>query len=172
MIREALLAELKYEADNTRRLFNAVPDDILQYQPTDFNWTTAELAAHIAQIYHWWDATLNLDVLEMSTYSYDPGNISSMDSIKQKLEENIAEALENLQQYPEDKLTEMWTMQNQGVDLMPPMPRIQVIRSFLMNHVYHHRGELVAYLRANGRTVPGLYGPSYEEQQAINSGAS
>ncbi len=169
MIRESLLAELKYEADNTRKLFRAVPDDVLQYQPTDFNWTTATLAAHIATIYHWWDATLNQDVLEMSTYTYDPGDISNMESIMKKLEENISEAIGNLEQYPEEKFMDMWAMQMNGADIMPPMPRIQVIRSFLMNHLYHHRGELITYLRVNGKPVPGLYGPSYEEEQAMGN---
>lgn len=169
MIRNALLSELQFEADNTRRLFDAVPDDILQYQPTDFNWTTAQLAAHIAQVYHWWEPTLNLDVLEMNSYHYDPGDISNMEAIKKRMEENIAQAISCLKDCPEEKLAEPWAMHKDGVELMPPMPRIQVIRSFLMNHVYHHRGELVAYLRANGKPVPGLYGPSYEEQQAMQN---
>jgi uncharacterized damage-inducible protein DinB len=58
-------------------------------------------------------------------------------------------------------------MQSHGQDLMPPMPRIQVVRGFLMNHLYHHRGELVAYLRAAGQKVPWLYGPAYEEAMAM-----
>ena len=45
--------------------------------------------------------------------------------------------------------------------------RIVVVRSFLFNHLYHHRGELVSHLRATGNKVPGLYGPSYEEAQAM-----
>ena len=61
----------------------------------------------------------------------------------------------------------MWSMKNGEAELMPPAPRIQVIRGFLLNHLYHHRGELIAYLRANGKPVPGLYGLSFEEQQAM-----
>ncbi len=61
----------------------------------------------------------------------------------------------------------IWSMQMGGQDLMPPMPRITVVRGFLYNHLYHHRGELVAHLRASGNTVPGLYGPTYEEFQAM-----
>ena len=51
--------------------------------------------------------------------------------------------------------------------LMPAMPRVQVVRGFLLNHLYHHRGEMVVYLRSTGNKVPGLYGPSYEEQQKM-----
>lgn len=166
MLREALLAELKYEADNTRKLYDAISNDVLDYKPNDFNWTTAQLAAHTAEVYNWWDLTLNQDVLEMNNYQYDKGDISNIESIKQKLEQNISNAIKSLEEYPEEKFTQMWSMENNGRTIMPPMPRIQVIRSFLMNHLYHHRGELIAHLRANHKPVPGLYGPSYEEQIA------
>lgn len=169
MLRKALLGELQFEAENTRKLFDAIPNDVLDYKPNDFNWTIAQLAAHTSEVYNWWKITLNQDVLEMSTYKYDKGDISNMQSIKKKLEENIANAVESLSNYPEEKFMEMWSMQNEGVELMPAMPRVQVIRGFLMNHLYHHRGELIAYLRVNGKQVPGLYGPSYEEQLAAQN---
>lgn len=164
MIHQALLGELQFEAENTRKLFDAITNDVLEYKPNDFNWSIGQLAAHTAEVYNWWDVTLNQNVLEMSNYKYDKGDISNIESIKNKLELNIANAVKSLENYPEEKFMELWSMQNEGVDLMPAMPRIQVIRGFLMNHLYHHRGELIAYLRANGKPVPGLYGPSYEEQ--------
>ncbi len=49
--------------------------------------------------------------------------------------------------------------------IFPVMPRVQVVRGFLFNHLYHHRGELVIHLRSTGNKVPGLYGPTYEESQ-------
>lgn len=167
MIRQSLLAELQFEADNTRKLFNAIPNDVLEYKPNDFNWTIAQLASHTAGLYNWWHVTLHQDILELNNYTYDPGDISDIDFIKKKLEENIAQAVKSLDNYPEEKFMEMWEMHQDGVPVMPPMSRIQVVRSFLMNHLYHHRGELIAYLRANGKRVPGLYGPSYEEQNNI-----
>lgn len=169
MTKESLLAELKHEAINTRRLFQAIPEDVLEYRPNEFNWTIAELASHTSELYNWWPPTLHLDILDMSAYSYDKGDISSISSILAKLDENINKAINSLSDYPEEKLFENWSMQNKGKPLIEPMPRIQVIRSFLLNHLYHHRGELVAYLRAAGKEVPGLYGPSYEEQQSLKT---
>ncbi len=166
MLVQALLGELQFEAENTRKLFAAIPDDVLDYKPNDFNWTIAELASHISETYNWWDSTLNQEVFDMGAYKYDKGEIGSMESIKAKLEENISNAIGWLKDYPEEKLMENWSMVMDGNELMPPMPRIQVIRGFLMNHLYHHRGEMIAYLRANAKPVPGLYGPSYEEQMA------
>lgn len=168
MLKQSLLGELQHEAENTRKLFNAIPDDILEYKPNEFNWTIAGLAAHVAELYSWWGVTLNQDVLDLAKYSYDKGDISTMENIKAKLEENITHAVEALGACPEEKLMENWSMVSGDHVIMPPMPKIQVIRSFLMNHVYHHRGELIAFLRANGKPVPGLYGPSYEEGLAMN----
>lgn len=168
-IRQSLLAEFTFEAQNTRKLFNAIPDQVLDYQPNDFNWTIAQLSSHIAELYNWWVLTLNQDVFDVGIYQYDKRDISSMNSIKQRLEENIAIAKAALENYPEERFFGMWSMEDKGKVVMPPMPRITVIRTFLMNHLYHHRGELIAYLRANGQPVPGLYGPSYEENMAARS---
>lgn len=162
----SLLAELQHEANNTRKLFAAIPDDVLDYRPNDFNWSIAELAAHTAQVYHWWPLTLKEDVLDMQTYTYPRGDLSNMAAIRRTLEHHIAAAVESLEGYPEERLQEEWSMKNGEQVLMPPMPRIQVLRYFLMNHLYHHRGELIALLRVNGKPVPGLYGASYEEKQA------
>jgi len=164
MLRESLLAELKFEAENTRKLFDAIPNEVLNYRPNDFNWSIAEMASHTAEVYSWWEATLNHSDLDMETYSYEKGDIKDIANIKKKLEENIGRAVACLENYEEQKLMENWGMRAGEKELMPPMPRIQVIRSFLMNHLYHHRGELVAYLRANQQPVPGLYGASYNEQ--------
>jgi uncharacterized damage-inducible protein DinB len=49
--------------------------------------------------------------------------------------------------------------------VFPEMPRAQVVRGFLFNHLYHHRGEMVIYLRSTGNKPPGIYGPTFEESQ-------
>ena len=170
MITQSLLAELQFEANNTRKLLDAIPDDVLTYKPNDFNWTIAELASHVAEVYNWWPVTLHENVLDLEQYKYDKGDITSMSNIKAKLEENITKAVESLKDYPDEKYMEMWSMKMGEKEVMPPAPRIQVVRGFLMNHLYHHRGELVAFLRANGKPVPGLYGPSYEEGMAMQQG--
>ena len=59
------------------------------------------------------------------------------------------------------------SMTMNGKSSFPAMPKVQVIRGFLYNHLYHHRGELISHLRANGNKVPSLYGPNYEEAQQM-----
>jgi uncharacterized damage-inducible protein DinB len=165
MIIQALLAEFKHEAENTRKLLNAIPDSALDYKPSEKNWTTGQLASHIAEVYAWFDGTFNLAVMEMSTYKYDKGDISKAANIVAKFEENVKRAEEILANAKEESMMELWAMHFNGqpVPDFPAMPRAVVVRSFLFNHLYHHRGELVVYLRATGNKVPGMYGPTADD---------
>lgn len=166
MIKQALLGEFLHEAENTRKLLSAIPDSALDYRPQPHLWSVGQLASHIAEVYNWFDGTFNQDVFDMATYKYDKGDISKASNIVAKFEENFANAKSVLENSDESNYFKTWTMEMGGAAIMPPMPRIQVVRGFLFNHLYHHRGELVAHLRASGNTVPGLYGPTYEETQA------
>ena len=167
MIKQALLGEFAHEADNTRKLLNAIPDSALDYKPQPHLWSIGQLASHIAEVYNWYEPTFNQDVFEISAYKYDKGDISKTSNIVAKLEQNIALAKDVLENADETRFMNIWHLQMGGKDAMPPMPKIQVVRGFLYNHLYHHRGELIAHLRASGNTVPGLYGPTYEESQAM-----
>lgn len=167
MIKEALIGEFMHEAESTRKLLNAIPDSALGYRPQPHLWSISQLSSHIAEVYNWFDATFETDVFDMGSYKYDKGDISKASNIVAMLEKNIAKAQSVLENADESKFMNIWHMQMGGQDIMPPMPKIQVIRAFLYNHLYHHRGELVAHLRASGNTVPGLYGPTYEETQAM-----
>jgi uncharacterized damage-inducible protein DinB len=167
MIKQALLGEFAHEAESTRKLINAIPDSALDYMPQPHLWSVGQLASHIAEVYNWFDGTINQDVFDMGTYKYDKGDISKASNIAAKLEQNIAAAKDVLESADEKTFMNIWHMQMGGKDIMPPMPKINVIRGFLFNHLYHHRGELVAHLRASGNKVPGLYGPTYEESKAM-----
>ena len=50
------------------------------------------------------------------------------------------------------------------------MPRIDVMRTLCLNHWYHHRGELVVYLRLLGVPVPVVYGRSADESLTDGAG--
>lgn len=163
MIAKGLLGEFLHEAENTRKLLNAIPDSALNYKPSENSWTTAQLASHIAEIYNWYIDTIKKDVFDMGNYKYDKGDVTKAANIVAKFEENVKLAQTSLENLDKENLFVNWTMKMGDKELMPPMMRIQVMRGFLMNHLYHHRGEMVVYLRATGNKVPGLYGPTFEE---------
>jgi uncharacterized damage-inducible protein DinB len=164
MIVQSFLGEFLHEAENTRKLLNAIPDDALDWKPSETSWTTGQLASHIAEIYNWYDVTLHQDVFDMAAYKYDKGDISKTSNIVAKFEENVKKAQASLESAKDENMMNDWKM-TMGSDepVFPVMPRAVVARGFLMNHLYHHRGELIVYLRSTGNKVPGLYGPTYEE---------
>ena len=165
MIVQSLLGEFMHEAENTRKLLNAIPDSALGYKPAEKSWTTGQLASHIAEVYNWYPGTLEQDAFDMGAYKYDKGDITKAANIVAKFEENVKVAQATLEAANDAAMMENWSMIMGDKELFPPMPRIQVIRGFLMNHLYHHRGELIVYLRATGNKVPGLYGPTADDKE-------
>lgn len=164
MLVKSLMGEFLYEVENTRKLLNAIPDSALDWKPSEKNWTTGQLASHIAEVYNWYQPTLHQDVMDMAGYKYDKGDISRAANIVAKFEENVLAAKAALETATDESMFVTWTMEAGGKPLMPSMARIQVVRGFLFNHLYHHRGEMIVYLRATGNSVPGLYGPTADDK--------
>ena len=94
MIIQSLLGEFQHEAESTRKLLKAIPDSALNYKPQENLWTIGQLASHIAEMYNWFDSTFNLDVMEMSQYKYDKGDITKASNIVDKF--NYCLCLNNL----------------------------------------------------------------------------
>lgn len=165
MIKQALLGEFLQEAENTRKLLQAVPDSALDYRPQPFLWSIAELATHIATIYAWYEGVFSTDVFNFDHFHYEHPDYSKMANVLAKFEENFAKAKQSIEASDESHYMNDWTMKNGDTVLIGPMQKMHAIRGFLYNHLYHHRGELVAHLRASGNKVPGLYGPTYEQSK-------
>jgi uncharacterized damage-inducible protein DinB len=163
-IAQSFLQELLHEAGNTRKILQAMSNDVLGYKPAEKSWTMAQLGCHIAESYHWFVPTFKANFMDFATYTYDKGDGNSVEGILAKFEDNLKEAIKCLEEVENDAVFgETWTMK-MGEVTMAEMPRAAVVRSMLMNHLYHHRGQLSIYLRAAGLKVPGIYGPSNDEQ--------
>jgi uncharacterized damage-inducible protein DinB len=164
VIVKSLLGEFFHEAENTRRLLNMIPDSALSFKPSEKSWTTGQLASHIAEVYNWYQPTLHQTVFDMATYQYDKGDISAAKNIVAKFEENLKNAQNALETATDESMFENWKMVAGGTEpIFPEMPRIQVVRGFLFNHLYHHRGEMIIYLRSTGNKVPNIYGPTADD---------
>ena len=164
MLVQSLLGEFLHEAQNTRNLLNAIPDSALEWKPREKSWTTGQLASHIAEVYNWYDPTLHQDIFDMATYKYDKGDISNTANIVAKFEANVKAAQVSLEKATDESMFVNWKMvMGSDEPIFPEMPRIQVVRGFLFNHLYHHRGEMIVYLRATGNKVPSIYGPTGDD---------
>ncbi|ASS50437.1 MAG: damage-inducible protein DinB [Candidatus Fluviicola riflensis] len=163
MIVRYLIDEFENEVKSTRKLLQAVPEKDLHYKPSTVSWTMGELAQHIATIYYWYVGTLTKDVYDMATDHLERGSPDDIKATLDLFEKNVEKARAALHTVTEESLEVQWTMKVGDQTVLGPMPRYAVARGFIFNHIYHHRGEMIVYLRATGNKVPGLYGPTYEE---------
>lgn len=163
MILQSLISEFEHEVESTRKLLQAVPEKDLNYKPSEISWSMGELAQHIATIYYWYVGTLTQDVYDMATDNLERGSPGDIKATLELFERNVEKARAALKSLTEEALLVNWTMKIGDKVVLGPMPRGAVARGFLFNHIYHHRGEMIVYLRATDNKVPGMYGPTYED---------
>lgn len=167
MILQYLKQEFEHEVNSTRKLLQAVPEKDLAFKPSEISWTMGELAQHIATIYYWYVGTFMQDVYDLASDQLERGDTNDIKATLALFESNVIKAKEALESLTEEKLQANWTMKVGEQVVLGPMPRGIVARGFLFNHLYHHRGEMIVYLRATGNKVPGMYGPTYEESKPV-----
>lgn len=157
----ALLPEFDMEVANTRRMLEAIPDGELEYRPADKSSTLGELATHVANLMSWVGLTLGVDELDMAQ-PFERPQPKDREEILALLDRTAAEARVALESATEEQMASPWTLRT-GDQVHFTMPKGVVLRSFVFNHLVHHRGQLVVYLRLLGQKVPGMYGPSADE---------
>lgn len=163
-IASALIAEMEQEAATTRKCLERVPADKFGWQPHEKSMTFVRLASHIAEMFAWTPPTMQNSELDFAKMDYKPYEPSTTAELVEFLDKNVAEAIETLRNCDDAAFMENWTMRN-GETVYFTMPKIAVMRSFVMNHIIHHRGQLSVYLRLNDILVPSIYGPSADEGQ-------
>jgi uncharacterized damage-inducible protein DinB len=126
--------------------------------------TFGRLASHIAEMFAWTPSTMEHAELDFSKMDYKPYELTTTEALVEYLDKNVVEAIAALRSSPDERFMENWTMRN-GEQVYFTMPKVAVMRSFVMNHIVHHRGQLSVYLRLNDILVPSIYGPSADEGQ-------
>jgi uncharacterized damage-inducible protein DinB len=157
---DALLQELETEAVTTRRVLERVPEAHLTWKPHDKSMSLGQLALHIA--------TVPAAVAELSLRSpfqvpqFTQPAAATTAELVPALERSVARARELLQGLDDAALGSMWRLVDGEQEVMA-IPRGAVLRSIMLNHWYHHRGQLSVYLRQLNVPVPSIYGPSADE---------
>jgi uncharacterized damage-inducible protein DinB len=165
-ISESMLLEFDQEMANTRKVLERVPAAKFSWKPHPKSSEFGALAAHIANMADWAGLTLQTDSFDYAPPGappYETPKFSSTEQLLAAFDKSVAEARAALVAADDSKLMEPWSLMAGGQTVMT-MPRVAVIRSFVMNHTIHHRAQLGVYLRLNDIPVPGLYGPSADEQ--------
>lgn len=167
-ISASLLPEFDHEMANTRRTLERVPDSAFDWKPHEKSLSMQDLASHLANLPSWVSVTVEHDSIDMAPPDgSEPPRQVAAESTAQAVETfdaNVSTARAILEAASDEKLMETWSLLNGG-EVMFAMPKVAVLRSFIMNHMIHHRAQLTVYLRMNDVPLPALYGPSADEQE-------
>lgn len=158
-LNEAILAEFQHEAQSTRKMLELIPDDKLTWKPHEKSMTLGYLASHIADIPNWASVTIEQDELDFATSDYKVEIPETNKALLKKFDDNFAKAVESIKNASDETLMKNWKMRSGDVIYMD-MPKIQVLRGFVLNHNVHHRGQLSVYMRLNDIPLPSVYGPT------------
>ena len=163
-LKDALLPEYDHEMGTTRRLLERVPDADLGWKPHEKSFSLGRLASHIANIPHWIDFTCDLAVLDLATLGEDARekDPKAIAGVLKAFDDNVKRGRQKIDAQTDAMMMAQWTMK-QGDHEILTMPRVAVLRSFIMNHLIHHRGQLSVYLRLRNVPLPAIYGPSADE---------
>ena len=164
-IAEALLSEFDQEAAGVRRTLERVPADKFEWRPHEKSGTMIWLAGHLANLPQWAALTMAADDLDLAPGGKPmppPPKPASVGELVATFDRCAAEARVALEGASDADFMKPWSLLNNG-RVMMTLPKAVVIRSFVMNHLVHHRAQLGVYLRMNDVPVPSIYGPSADE---------
>ncbi|OGG06545.1 MAG: hypothetical protein A3F83_13075 [Candidatus Glassbacteria bacterium RIFCSPLOWO2_12_FULL_58_11] len=158
---DSLLMELDQETASTRKVLERVPEEHLKWKPHQKSMTLGQLALHIAIIPGAIAGLVSQEGLELPGFREDAQPATKAE-ILQALEGSHATAKESLGKLDDQKAMATWRLTRQGKELMA-IPKIGVVRVILLNHLYHHRGQMTVYLRLLNIPLPAVYGSSADE---------
>ncbi len=159
-IAQGFLQELEQEAQTTRRVLERVPDAHLDWRPHPKSYSLGQLALHVAQI------PGGVATLAMQSPAMPPPfvqeRVARSADLLPALHASVETAKSTLAPVSDAAMQETWRLVAGNRELMA-MPRAAFLRAVMLNHWYHHRGQLVVYLRQLNVPIPSVYGPSADE---------
>jgi len=162
-IAQMLLPEFDQEVKSTRKLLECVPDGKFDFKPHEKSMTLGRLAAHVAEMPNYMIGTLSLESLNF-TGEEKPFAPATRQELLDAFDKTAVQARELLAKATDEDLAKIWTLTYKGQQVFS-MPRAAVLRSMVLSHLIHHRGQLGVYLRMNNVEFPGMYGPSADEMK-------
>ena len=158
---KTLISEIEFETNSTAKLLERIPEDKLTWKPHPTAMSLAELGFHVANIPGIFSsfADEGKTTVEVMVYHHIP---SSKKEIIESFPKSIAKAKEVFEKANGNWESTNWELIKDGKSILA-MPRSVMCRFLVLNHWYHHRGELVTYLRMLKVPIPSVYGPSADE---------
>jgi uncharacterized damage-inducible protein DinB len=161
---EPILAEFRREVPSIRHILERVPQDKLGWKPHPKSRSLGELSTHVAGIVGMPAKIINAD--EFAAGVGSPTPVTSADEIRATFERNVLTSEEAISKLSDQAALGEWRLVFRGRELMR-LPRIAALRTNVLNHIYHHRGQLTVYLRLLDVPVPPVYGPTADENPFV-----
>jgi uncharacterized damage-inducible protein DinB len=167
---DALLAELEQESLTTRRVLERVPQSQLTWKPHPKSMSLGQLALHVATV-----PGNVAELASMDTVPEPPGfglpEAATAAELVPALIASVQKARYHLGSFDDAAMGATWRLMAGGREIMA-MPRAALARAIMLNHWYHHRGQLLVYLRLLDLPVPSVYGPSADENPFAGASAA
>ena len=167
-IAESILPEFDLEMTGTRKTLERIPNELLTWKAHDKSNSIGWVACHLAEIVSWVEGTLAADSWDLNPPDGEPYSTPNLESIEEILalfDSNFDAARKSIAAASDEEFFKSWSLLSAGETLFS-MPKLGVIRTWVLNHSIHHRGHLCVYLRLNDIPVPALYGPSADEDMS------
>lgn len=161
-IAQSLLVEFEREVRTTRKFLERVPEDRLPWRPHEKSMTVGQLALHIASVPAGVLRMAATDQAPAPNFGGGPPQPTALREVLDTLERSAAYVGEALPALDDHRMRSTFSVVRDGRTLVS-VPRAEFLRSIMLNHWYHHRGQLGVYLRLLGAAVPSSYGPSGDE---------
>jgi uncharacterized damage-inducible protein DinB len=159
---EPILNELREEAAITRRILQRVPADKLAWRPHAKSMSLGELALHIAGVPGNVSKLALVAEFDAGQANFNPAAPEGAEEILVVHDQSIRDAEERLRGMSDEAIAGNWRLLVNGKVIFTK-PRLYVLRSVMLNHWIHHRGQLSVYLRLLDVPVPVIYGRSADE---------
>ncbi|HLQ99608.1 MAG TPA: DinB family protein [Sphingobacterium sp.] len=162
MVKEDLLLELENETQSTLQVLESLKEEYLDWKPHEKSMSVKALATHIVDLHNWFSLVLETGELDFQS-NYQPTKADTVAELIKYLNEGLGKNKRALSAIKEDDFLTPWTLKV-GDQILRQMPKKDILRYVVNNHIYHHRGQLTVYLRLLNLAVPGIYGPSADEK--------
>jgi len=158
---DALLPEFDHEMTVTRKVLERVPDGQFDWKPHQKSMSLGQLAQHVATIPTWGNVAMSQDAFDLAA-NPQAAQLPTRNEILSLFDRNVSDARAALVGKGDGEMMAPWALKR-GAHTLFSMPKASVWRSFVMNHLIHHRAQLGVYLRMHDIPLPSVYGPSADE---------
>lgn len=164
-IAASLLPEFDHEMAATRRVLALVPDDQASWRPHEKSFSLGDLARHVSNMALWGTMTTTRDEIDLAAPEVNrPMPFEGTAALLRDFDAGVTAFRAAIAAASDDAMMAGWTLRH-GERTFFTLPRVGVLRTSVMNHMIHHRGQLTVYLRMLGVPLPDLYGPTADTKQ-------